>query len=512
MKYFLHTFLFVIGLTIMTSSIFAQGKHGVAYRQNVYNYITPNLTNCEFSDIFHDRQGAGAELAYYRRLDSRTYFSLPVKFGVAHIPRTSVSRPQDYLIGNLDLLLQRNLFKNKAFNPYINFGAGSQYNFKNDHFDYSIPFGLGVNFEIVKGLYLNAQTQYRTTARSQTGWHHGVGLMAMFGGDAEDEPNKADRDKDGVLDLVDRCPDAYGLAEMGGCPDSDGDKVVDIDDKCPDLAGIASMMGCPDTDEDGIGDAEDACPKVKGLAAFKGCPDTDNDGIIDSEDKCPTQPGLAANSGCPVMDKDSDGVPDDKDKCPTEKGPASNSGCPVVAPPAAADRDADGIADKDDACPDTKGTAAGKGCPDTDGDGIYDNADRCPTQAGIAANKGCPEIKQEVKEKLANLIKNVQFETGKATLLTKSYAVLDEVVGIMAQYPEYSLTISGHTDSQGDAKVNQSLSEKRAKTCYDYLVSKGVSSSRMSHAGYGSTQPISDNATKAGRDMNRRVDFNLFVQ
>jgi OmpA-OmpF porin, OOP family len=96
--------------------------------------------------------------------------------------------------------------------------------------------------------------------------------------------------------------------------------------------------------------------------------------------------------------------------------------------------------------------------------------------------------------------------------LAKSNVVLDEVVGIMAQYPEYSLTISGHTDNQGDAKVNQSLSEKRAKTCYDYLVSKGVSSSRMSHAGYGSTQPISDNATKAGRDMNRRVDFNLFVQ
>jgi OmpA-OmpF porin, OOP family len=510
MKYYLQTLLLVVALSFVTTTAFAQAKHGIAYRQNWYNYITPKLNDCEFSDIITQHNGAGAELAYYRRLDSRTYFSLPVKFGVASIPRTSVSRPNEYLIGNLDLLLQRNLFKaSSVFNPYISFGAGSQYNFKNDHFDYSIPLALGANLQIVEGLYLNAQSQYRLTTRTQNGWHNAIGLVAMFGGEDMDEPAKADRDKDGVLDLVDRCPDVFGMAEMGGCPDRDGDKVVDIDDKCPDLVGLATMMGCPDSDEDGIGDTDDDCPKVKGLAAFKGCPDTDNDGIKDADDKCPTEAGLAANMGCPVKDKDGDGIPDDKDKCPNEKGPASNNGCPAVA---IADRDADGVADKDDACPDVKGTAAGKGCPDTDNDGIYDNMDKCPTQAGIAANKGCPEIKQEVKEKLANLIKNVQFETGKATLLAKSNAVLDEVVGIMAQYPEYSLTISGHTDNQGDAKVNQTLSEKRAKTCYDYLASKGVSTSRMSHAGYGSTQPISDNATKAGRDMNRRVDFNLFVQ
>jgi OmpA-OmpF porin, OOP family len=511
MKYYLQTLFLVVGLTLFSTTTFAQPKHGFSYRQNWYNYITPKLNDCKLGDLLYDRNGKGVELAYSRRISKKTYLTIPAKIGIAAIPRTSVSRPEDFVIGNLDLLLQHNLFKYKRIvNPYLHFGFGTQYNFKNDHLDISLPLGAGLNIKVVEDLFFNIQTQYRTSDRKQYGWHHGIGISAFFGDNDMETPKVTDRDKDGVLDLVDRCPDNFGMVDLGGCPDADGDKIVDIDDKCPAEAGTAATMGCPDADGDGIVDAEDDCPKDKGIAAFKGCPDTDSDGIADNTDKCPKEAGPASNSGCPVTDKDGDGVADAIDKCPTEKGPASNSGCPEAKK--AADRDADGIADAEDACPDVKGTAAGKGCPDSDGDGIYDNADRCPKEAGIAANKGCPEIKAEVKAKLANLIKNVQFETGKATLLSKSMPILDEVASLMAQYPEYSLAIGGHTDSQGDAKINQTLSEKRAKTCYDYLATKGVSSSRMTHAGYGATQPISDNATKAGRDMNRRVDFSLFVQ
>lgn len=82
-----------------------------------------------------------------------------------------------------------------------------------------------------------------------------------------------DRDKDGVWDIKDRCPDVFGLAELKGCPDTDGDGIANIDD---------------------------ACPNVKGLLVFKGCPDTDGDGITDSEDKCPTAAGKLADGGCPV--------------------------------------------------------------------------------------------------------------------------------------------------------------------------------------------------------------------
>ncbi|HRI25135.1 MAG TPA: OmpA family protein, partial [Ferruginibacter sp.] len=114
--------------------------------------------------------------------------------------------------------------------------------------------------------------------------------------------------------------------------DRDGDGVLDSLDKCPDTKGLASLQGCPDRDGDGIADGDDKCPDTKGLARYQGCPipDTDKDGINDEEDKCPTVFGVARYQGCPVPDTDGDGVNDEEDKCKNEKGPASNFGCPVI--------------------------------------------------------------------------------------------------------------------------------------------------------------------------------------
>ncbi len=82
-----------------------------------------------------------------------------------------------------------------------------------------------------------------------------------------------DRDKDGVPDKVDRCPDQAGLANLEGCPDRDGDGIADNMDACPDVAGPANFNGCPDSDGDGIADNLDRCPKVKGPASTNGCPE-----------------------------------------------------------------------------------------------------------------------------------------------------------------------------------------------------------------------------------------------
>jgi outer membrane protein OmpA-like peptidoglycan-associated protein len=85
-----------------------------------------------------------------------------------------------------------------------------------------------------------------------------------------------------------------------------------------------------DKDKDGVPDAQDACPEIIGLTKFHGCPDTDGDAIIDSKDKCPTQPGLAKYNGCPIPDTDGDGLNDEEDKCPTQAGTKANSGCPEI--------------------------------------------------------------------------------------------------------------------------------------------------------------------------------------
>ncbi|MEZ5006724.1 MAG: OmpA family protein [Chitinophagales bacterium] len=259
--------------------------------------------------------------------------------------------------------------------------------------------------------------------------------------------------------------------------DTDGDGIIDENDDCVDLPGLAKFNGCPDSDADGIADAEDNCPDVAGLARFNGCPDTDGDGIVDAEDECPTVAGIAALKGCPNPDADGDG-----------------------------------IADADDKCPKIPGVAALGGCPDADGDGVTDSEDRCPTEVGPLSNKGCPEMKQEVIEKLEFAAKNIQFETGSAVIKTSSFKVLDEVVGILKEYTNYSVSVGGHTDNVGNDASNLVLSEKRAQAAASYLISKGIDPARVSSAGYGETQPVGDNTTAAGRALNRRVVFNLFIK
>ncbi|MCW3107058.1 MAG: OmpA family protein [Segetibacter sp.] len=114
--------------------------------------------------------------------------------------------------------------------------------------------------------------------------------------------------------------------------DRDGDGIVDSLDKCPDEKGVIQYDGCPipDSDNDGIADDSDNCPTVAGSIKYNGCPPPDKDGdkINDEDDKCPDQPGVARYGGCPVGDKDGDGVNDDDDKCIDIPGTVNNAGCP----------------------------------------------------------------------------------------------------------------------------------------------------------------------------------------
>lgn len=233
--------------------------------------------------------------------------------------------------------------------------------------------------------------------------------------------------------------------------------------------------------------------------------DTDGDGILDSKDKCPTVAGTAKYDGCPVPDTDGDGINDDNDKCPTVKGLAKYDGCPVP------DTDKDGINDEEDKCPTVAGVARYQGCPvpDTDKDGVNDEEDKCPTVPGVRENNGCPAVKDEVVKKVAASAKNVFFVTGSAKLQTKSFKSLDEVVAILKEDVALKLDIEGHTDNTGTDKVNVPLSQNRAKSVHDYIVSKGIDAARLTSEGFGSSKPVADNKTAAGRTQNRRVEMKL---
>ena len=265
-----------------------------------------------------------------------------------------------------------------------------------------------------------------------------------------------------------------GVIFTFGGKDTDGDGIYDKDDECPETPGLPEFNGCPDSDGDGIEDRNDACPDVAGAAEFNGCPDTDGDGIADPDDACPTVAGLKSLGGCP--DADGDGIKDSDDNCPNEAGPAANNGCPW---------------------------------PDSDGDGVLDKDDNCPDVAGTVANNGCPEVTVEVINTLNEYSKTILFDTGKSTIRQESYAVLQNIVDIMKEYPNTTFVIEGHTDSVGRDATNQKLSEDRAASVKSYLTTIGMESSRLISVGYGESRPIASNNTRAGRQENRRVEISL---
>ncbi len=339
-----------------------------------------------------------------------------------------------------------------------------------DHVDFSAfdaQAALGLNFRLSPGFSLFAQ----------------AGQHVLFTDD-----NKLDgsaTNSSGFFDRYDRYLQfsAGFTANLGKAKDTDGDGVADRKDKCPDTpTGVkVDLNGCPfDVDGDGVPDYQDKCPDVKGLATLQGCPDTDGDGVADADDKCPATPaGVKVDAtGCP-LDADGDGVGDYLDKCPDT--------------PAGVKVDA-------------------TGCPlDTDGDGVPDYQDKCPDHAGPASNKGCPEMKAETKKVLKEATKYIQFEFNKARLLPVSNERLNQIVAIMGEYPDYSLSISGHTDSKGDNAYNLRLSYDRATAVRTYVLSKGVVAERIEARGYGELKPVASNATSAGQALNRRVEIDPYL-
>ncbi len=180
-------------------------------------------------------------------------------------------------------------------------------------------------------------------------------------------------------------------------------------------------------------------------------------------------------NGCP--DTDGDGITDAKDNCPTEAGPSANKGCPWT---------------------------------DKDGDGVLDKDDRCPEVAGVAENNGCPPIPRMTEVEISvldNLARTVYFNSGKDSFKPETYAILDKIAELIKGFPSESFTIGGHTDSVGSDALNQKLSDERAAAVKKYLESKV--SNKFTAKGYGESDPIASNKTRAGRAENRRVDIKL---
>ncbi|KFE67309.1 Outer membrane protein A precursor [Hyalangium minutum] len=249
-----------------------------------------------------------------------------------------------------------------------------------------------------------------------------------------------------------------------------------------------------DTDEDGVRDEADACPREAedkdGFQDEDGCPDNDNDqdGVADAADKCVDQAETVNQvddeDGCPETDEDGDGLLGSKDACPAQA------------------EDKDGFQDED-------------GCPDNDNDqdGVADAADKCPaeleTRNGFQDDDGCADELPKAVQRFTGVITGLQFAAGSDRIQATSYALLDQAVKVLKQYPDVRLEISGHTSSDGNAQANQELPQRRAEAVRKYLLSKGIEASRVTAQGFGSSRPLMPNEARSGREKNRRIEFRV---
>ena len=167
------------------------------------------------------------------------------------------------------------------------------------------------------------------------------------------------------------------------------------------------------------------------------------------------------------------------------------------------DQDVDRVLDNEDQCPFTpEGVQVdANGCAlDGDEDGVPDYLDKC-----LATPKGNVVDIDGCSLKLLT-IEDVHFAFDSYSLNTEAKAILDDAVVKLNVHSASSFMIEGHTDSDGTDDYNMRLSERRASSVMNYLISRGVDASRLTAVGKGENFPIASNDSRQGRADNRRVD------
>ncbi len=134
-----------------------------------------------------------------------------------------------------------------------------------------------------------------------------------------------------------------------------------------------------------------------------------------------------------------------------------------------------------------------------------------PAAAPPAATPAVPKpVAVPPAPKKIIILRGVYFGFDSAKLTPQSRAILDKHVAVLKEEQHVRVEIAGHSDGTGPENYNQGLSERRAKSVMEYLISKGVPPENLTAVGYGESSPIASNITKEGREANRRVEFRIF--
>jgi outer membrane protein OmpA-like peptidoglycan-associated protein len=400
-------------------------------------------------------------------------------------------------------------FDVKGWNPYFYVGGGvmnfssdtkpdinSPKEVEGDGWVAVVPAGIGAEFALGERVLLDfalggalSSTYDLDSYRSGPDDIWDAYLNASLGLTFTGENCKADKDMDGLG----KCDEK----KIGTDPknaDTDGDGLNDGEE-------YLTLKTDPlkvDTDGDGLSDFEE----VKTTMTNPLIVDTDSDGLNDAEEvnKYKTDPL--------VVDTDKEGL-NDYAEVMTHK-----------TNPLLADTDKDGLTDAEE----INKYKTNPLMADTDGEGLSDSEEvlkyktnplKKDTDAGTIddyteVKRGTDPLNADddvVKIGVPIVLEGITFDVNKTTIKPESENTLMKALKTLTTYQDISVEISGHTDSDGSNKKNQTLSEGRAASVKAWLVSKGVDANRISTKGYGEDKPISDNKTKEGKQKNRRIEF-----
>jgi outer membrane protein OmpA-like peptidoglycan-associated protein len=465
-----------------------------------------NEVNLDSKAFFGGRVGIGLGRhlgveGYYSWMTTHTKYGL----GDSLFTSTSLSPQADMEVQGYGVDLTLNLLPSIAFNPYVFGGWHEEKITSKDvtptrrHYMNGPEFGGGIKLGLGRRIALRGEIRDKLwnfdspPAPDDNSIHnlsYTGGLQLTLGGSSG-----KDSDKDGIKDSDDKCPDTPRGAQVdaSGCPiDSDNDHVPDGIDQCPNTPAGATVdeRGCTsDADSDGVPDGIDQCPGTPAGTTVdaRGCPaDADGDGVPDGVDRCANTPAGAKvdDAGCPV-DSDNDGVPDGIDQCP-----GTPAGTKVDPRGCSSDSDNDGVADDKDLCPNTLAN-------------VKVDSDGCPIELS--------ERETELLDKGRITTREIHFETAKWDILPESRPVLDDIGKILIQWPRLKIEIGGHADARGSDAYNMDLTEKRAQSVLDYLLSNfpQINRDQYTAKGYGERKPIASNKTVEGMAKNRRVEFKV---
>jgi len=383
--------------------------------------------------------------------------------------------------------------------------------------------------------------------------------------------NEKDKDKDGIKDKEDECPDIKGPKELNGCPDRDGDGIIDKHDECPDDPGLPMNKGCPDRDNDNVIDKNDDCPDIPGEPENRGCPvrlhllDDVGDEVLSAE---LNDDGFFAFENLPDKDKylfrldaadvgmiqevqvlrtldgketvltalkNDDGMFEYERKVAKTqqlylidmKGDTlmmaklDENGF-FVFEPLPANRSHIFLMDGDpnDLLDDLLIMLI-----DKDGnkkiiratqDGTnkfrYEYIPPKEHDLDLLEDEEIPVILMEEEAEIVNTaFDNLEFNSGSAVISFGSFAALNSLSDLLKKKPKWRIKLSGHTDNVGAASANLLLSKKRAESVERALGNRGVDASRVIVRYYGEEVPIATNKTTEGQQANRRVEM-LIIQ